>query len=367
MIRTKIYSYVTQGLRHCCHRKSNRLNLNEATNSTESVSSNISIPKGLSFIGHSFRKDYEYKQEILKALNIPDISVDKLKSILGPAEFKSFIIKNSENPQIYAPGIRPENMREMTDSFPLTNVKSRVFGANLHIHTTHSDGELSVEELLNQANEYANKYFEKNKKPFTIAITDHNTVEGCKEAVKILSQNPEKYKNLRVVLGSEISVKEDAVFDYKFRKPEKYHILTMCINPFETKLNKFLEDVNKGHKTPMNPRTIRLQEVADAVDAQPDCYLCYAHPAFPDLKHRIVNPDDDYKKLNQDCIRYFKDVAGDKALYAEVYYGGYKGTMATDDLLHKYIKEAVENLGLYKAGGMDTHGQSIFYSEINLK
>jgi len=371
MFESKISECVTQKLGQClrksvltfCQRAESSTRLTDNTKSGAAV-----VDSGiLSCIGNGFRTDYDYKTAILKALDIPELSVDSLKSIFGPAEFKSFIIKNSENARIYTPGIRPAGKEAFADSFPLTNVESLTYGANLHIHTTNSDGRLTVENLLNQAVEYANKYFQKNKKPFVIAITDHNTVEGCKEAVEILSKNPDKYKNLRIILGSEISVKEDMLYGYKFRKPEKFHILTMCINPFEKRLNDFLTDINMGHKNPMNPRTVSLKEIVGAVEAQPDAYLCYAHPAWPDLRHRIVRPEDDFRKLNQECIRYFKDTAGDKALYAEVYYGGYEGNMATDELLHEHIKKAVENFGLYKAGGMDTHGTSIFHSGIELK
>ena len=304
---------------------------------------------------------------MLEAAGLSEISVNSLKSVFGPMEFKSFVAKNSENARIYTPGIRPADKKGVADSFPLTNVKNKTYGANLHIHTTNSDGKLSVQELLDQASEYANAYFKKNKTPFVIAITDHNTVEGCKEAVQILSKNPGKYKNLRVVLGAEISVKEDSVYGYAFKKPEKFHILTMCINPFEKHFNDFIADINLGHKSPMFPRVVRLDEVVSAMKHQPEAYLSYAHPAFPDMKHRIVNPNDDYMKLNQDCVRFFKEKAGDKALYAEVYYGGYKGSMATDEKLHDCIKSAVEDMGLLKAGGMDTHGDSIFYSGINIK
>jgi len=323
--------------------------------------------KCLNAISENLKIDLKYKRNLIEAAGLPEIGVNSLKSVLGPMEFKSFVAKNSENARIYAPGIRPADKKGVADSFPLTNVKNKTFGANLHIHTTNSDGKLSVQELLDQASEYANAYFKKNKTPFVIAITDHNTVEGCKEAVQILGKNPEKYKNLRVVLGAEISVKEDSMYGYAFKKPEKFHILTMCINPFEKHLNDFIADINMGHKTPMFPRVVRLDEVVSAVKHQPDAYLSYAHPAFPDMKHRIVNPNDDYTKLNQDCVRFFKEKAGDKALYAEVYYGGYKGSMATDEKLHDCIKSAVEDAGLLKAGGMDTHGDSIFYSGINIK
>ena len=318
---------------------------------------------------HNFKflADLDYKQQLLKSLNIPNITALSLTSILGPIAFKNFIEENNSNPDIYRPGIRPAGQEEINDSYPLTNVENRTFGANLHIHTTDSDGEMSVEELLNQATKYADLYVKKNNKPFVIAITDHNTISSCKKALEIIAKNPNKFKNLRVVLGTEISTKEDSIYDYKLKKPEKFHILALCIDPFEEKLNNFLNYMNEGRKNPMNPKTVTVEDVVTAIENQPKAYLSYAHPAFPDLKHRITNPNDDYCKLNQDCVKFFVEKAGKKALYAETYYGGYCGTMATDDKLHQAINEAVEKYGLKKAGGLDTHGNCIFYNGQKIK
>ena len=55
-------------------------------------------------------------------------------------------------------------------------VESGDFCANLHIHTKYSDGIMSIPELLTEAKKYKN---------VLVAITDHDTVESCKEAQKI--------------------------------------------------------------------------------------------------------------------------------------------------------------------------------------
>ena len=48
-------------------------------------------------------------------------------------------------------------------------------GADLHLHSTYSDGSFSPEELVKMA---------KEKNISTIAIADHDTVEGTAEAIK---------------------------------------------------------------------------------------------------------------------------------------------------------------------------------------
>ena len=66
---------------------------------------------------------------------------------------------------------------------------------DLHSHTTHSDGHLTVEELLNRA-------VDKNIDVF--AITDHDTVAAIKPAQSFI-----KSENLplSLITGTEISTK----------------------------------------------------------------------------------------------------------------------------------------------------------------
>lgn len=66
---------------------------------------------------------------------------------------------------------------------------------DLHTHTNCSDGELSPDELINLAI---------NKNIDTVAITDHDTLEGIKSVDK------DKYKDkIRIINGIELSAKRD--------------------------------------------------------------------------------------------------------------------------------------------------------------
>ena len=84
-------------------------------------------------------------------------------------------------------------------------IKNRILRINLHNHTKASDGKLSLLEMLEQARKWADAIAIKNnsneKSAFVWGLTDHDTMDGAKEVVKIISQNPEKYKNLKIVLG----------------------------------------------------------------------------------------------------------------------------------------------------------------------
>lgn len=305
--------------------------------------------------------DLDYKNTICKAANIANVQIHNLKSVIGPQELKRVVKENSNNRKFWVPGERPAAMEAIPDSYGLENVFSKDFGASIHIHTVRSDGQLTVEEVLNQAAKYADKYAQNGKGRFIVGITDHNTVDGCKDAVKILASNPEKYKNLGVVLGSEISTKERSIAEYQLRKPEKLHVLALCVNPFDKEVNSFFSDLATTPKTPMFPKEINVKTVVDAFSNQKYGWFSLAHPAYPDMQHR-VKTGDDYCDATAKTIKHFKDTAKDKALYVENYYASYFGNLNTDKKLKKTIEQTCDALNLYKAGGIDTHGDSIFYS-----
>lgn len=161
--------------------------------------------------------DKKYKNTLAQYLNIDDISA--LEPIVGEEEFKYYISRLSEK--------------------DFCSKEKSLFCANLHVHTNYSDGQASVSEILECALELTENNLKKDL-PFILSITDHDTIEGVKEAVRIISENPEKYRRLKFVPGVEISAVETDM-------PElcgtlDVHSLVYSINPFDEKLNKFLDD-----------------------------------------------------------------------------------------------------------------------------
>lgn len=88
---------------------------------------------------------------------------------------------------------------------------------------------MSIDELL----ENAQKITEKNPN-FLLALTDHDTIDGTKE----ISKKIEKYKNVNICLGLEISTIGINFPDQK--KPCQIHLLVYGIDPFDKKLNNYL-------------------------------------------------------------------------------------------------------------------------------
>lgn len=178
-----------------------------------------------------FPKDIEYRKTLLKEIGIEPSKFYKLRSIIGTEEIKKILSELSTSPEYYTAGENYEN------------TINGMFRANLHIHTTASDGFFSTQELLDKGAEYADHVKNLNptaKNPFVIAITDHDCLVATKEAIQIIESNPLKYKNLRVILGAEMTTFDNVatdIVDY----PTNAHILVYGLNPFDKKFQSFIE------------------------------------------------------------------------------------------------------------------------------
>lgn len=177
-------------------------------------------------------KILEYKKILAERLGIENI--DCLNSIVADEELKQYCKSFTEIS--YKPGERKDKF--LVDSHDLRYLESKDFKANLHCHTKNSDGLSTVENLINNANEIVCK-----NGFFLTAITNHDTIDGTKEALEIISSTPEKFKNLKVVLGLEIST---VGINFKNQKePVSIHLLVYGINPFDKKLNAFLKEKSR--------------------------------------------------------------------------------------------------------------------------
>ncbi|MBN1326329.1 MAG: PHP domain-containing protein [Candidatus Cloacimonetes bacterium] len=94
---------------------------------------------------------------------------------------------------------------------------------DLHVHTNYSDGLLSVKELLSLAQE---------RDIGTLAITDHDTIDGFLEASGIASQY-----GIKLIPGVEIS---------SLYKGRDIHILAYNYDPCDKKVLNLLQSIQKG-------------------------------------------------------------------------------------------------------------------------
>lgn len=173
-----------------------------------------------------------YRKSILKYSGRPETDFERLRSIIGLEELNKVLSKFKEID--YSTGENCENLKKHT------------YRANLHIHTFQSDGEIDAKKLLDDSANYADEVAVSNpelNEPFIIAITDHDTLDSVYSIVDEVYSNPEKYKNLRIILGCEMTtLVED--------EPEKmFHMLTYCVNPYEPKYKNFIDNLKSAkHK-----------------------------------------------------------------------------------------------------------------------
>jgi len=108
---------------------------------------------------------------------------------------------------------------------------------DLHIHSTASDGSLSPLEILDIA---------RDLRLGAIAITDHDTIDGSKEA--LAAEIP---PGLKFLTGVEISTAPPPSFSF----PGSLHILGYAIRLDDPALNQALDLLQDSRKT-RNPRIV---------------------------------------------------------------------------------------------------------------
>lgn len=202
-----------------------------------------------------FPKDIEYRKNILEDMGLNPKEYHKLRSIIGREELVSLVKEFDNKPISYSPCPIKDYYDSDKVKFPAIKeyVENLTYRANLHLHTQYSDGNLTVSEVLNQAVEYADKVAKSNpsKSPFIIAITDHDAIKGCNDAIEIIKKDPWKYRNLRVVLGIENTTVHKN--ENLLNSPAHVHLLTYGINPKGKDLQEFLlSRLEENHKNQKN-------------------------------------------------------------------------------------------------------------------
>lgn len=181
-----------------------------------------------------FPEDEKYYKTLAQSINLSPDETYKLSPITGPRQLQSILQKASA--------------QDFYLGQNLEGVKNRTLRINIHNHTTASDGKLSPKELIEQGARWADKIRKvqgnDGKPAFVLGITDHDTLDGAKEALKEIIKAPEKFKNLKLVLGAEISVAHTNPVDVK--SPMNFELLGYCLNPFNKAMNDFLDDLKQN-------------------------------------------------------------------------------------------------------------------------
>lgn len=282
--------------------------------------------------------DIQYKKEIVKDSHNIFYRVENLRNLVGEEELTNFISVNDDNPQIYTP--------------TLENRKNGVFQANLHMHTINSDGLSNVLNYLNCAQNYADKYL-KNDEYVYLAITDHNTVLGAKELIKVLQKYSKKYPKVRVIAGIEVNSK---LYSTKTTpQPIEIHTLVWCINPYDKYLNKvfYKKDLNDKWNIPKQEWDFELLVKIMSNYGIPGI----AHPA------RYSDHLGEFKYNHIDELFEKYSFLSKKVLFTEGYYQSYSDKYSVEneyiDYVN-YIEQSAKKRGIIRTGSTDSHGFSIF-------
>ena len=238
-------------------------------------------------------------------------------AIIDESEFLKRIKGFSE--LSFKPGERSNP--EVQDSHDTRYVKSGDFCANLHVHTKYSDGIMTVPELINCAKIIPN---------MLTAITDHDTVEGAKEVYNIND------KDADIVLGLEISTV--AINFPKQPKPISIHLLVYGIDPYDTKLNDFLDE-KRDLKLQLAKQT--LSELNKALPEYnftlEEAALC--HPLITKGQDEIAHP---FKKYTSSKIILDYFCPNADFSYEEPFFK-YKYMFQGKEPFHITYKKALEN------------------------
>ncbi len=205
-----------------------------------------------------------------------------LSCVMDKNEFISSILHLKKNNYTYSP----------------ENIKNFGFQADFHMHTNYTDGKISVRKLLDEISEYSNKLFSRTGEKFNFSITDHDSVKAVKEALVIISENPEKFRHVRFIPGVELSFSHKA--QIASNPCEISEILAYGFDPF--KLDKYCNELQTRRSNTIDNM---LKEISSAIpltdfnrseliktyNLNPDCLMMNSHwpvEHYAQTKHAIT-------------------------------------------------------------------------------
>ena len=244
---------------------------------------------------------------------------------------------------------------------------------DLHIHTTASDGTATPEEVVRMA----------KKKGFSlISITDHDTMDGVKEALEA----GKKY-NVEVIPGVEISAGVDL----------EVHMLGYGMSPDHPIMIEMMEDMKRARIDRMvrmieNLRKMGIDITQEEVEALADGAIGRPHIARVMIAHGVV-PDvrtafreyiglnapayaERRKMTSEQVIRNIREAGGVPVLahggllrISEVQMNQWIDNMVKAGLMglecyhnahtpamERFLRNAAQKRGLLVTGGSDFHG-----------
>lgn len=215
---------------------------------------------------------------------------------------------------------------------------------DLHVHSNASDGTFSPGEVVHLAIENGLS---------AIALTDHDTLSGLKEAVSAALLFSDSNNPLRIIPGTEISV------SYKNRD---IHLLGLFVDPNNKVLEKALKDAIKNRdarneKMAENLRKAGIDITLEKLrQAEGEAVLTRAHFAKYMTAHGYTKSNDDaFRRYLHDKSPYYvpREYLNPKEAIDLIHQANGLAILA-HPLLYRYnLKEVEELVALLCSYGLD--------------
>lgn len=224
-------------------------------------------------------------------------NVNKAWETNFPARNFSCVVSADEFREIL-PTLNRENF-ELTDK----NLNSGCYCADLDNQTNFSNGTETIFSMMDKVANFANKYHENTGKDFIFALTDRDSLDGVKQAMRLIGENPGKYRHVKFVPGIKMSFAHRAPSSSSVGY-ENSEMLIYGINPYSENLNEFLDSVIHRRKG----------MVADFIKSVHNLYPQFAYniKEFTEQNGLIYKKDFTESNLYWRAKEYSEKKGGDK-------------------------------------------------------
>lgn len=215
---------------------------------------------------------------------------------------------------------------------------------DLHVHSNASDGTLTPTEVVSRAIQNGLS---------AIALTDHDTIDGVKEALDTANKAKEAGQSIEIIAGTELSVA------YKGRD---IHILGLFIDIQNRDFQNFLNHAKEERITRNLKMIENLQNVGIAITIEDlkreneDTVITRAHFAKHLLETGVVKTKEEaFRKYLDSSTPYFvpREYFTPEEAIKQIHSAGGIASLA-HPLLYKYSRSEVEKLVVYlKSLGLD--------------
>ncbi len=215
---------------------------------------------------------------------------------------------------------------------------------DLHVHSNASDGTLSPAEVVSLAISSGLR---------AIALTDHDTLSGIKEARTAALLNSDSKSPLRIIPGTEISVSY---------KNKDIHLLGLFVDPDNQELDNALREAikNRDARNEKMAENLRMAGIDITIDkirqTEGNAVLTRAHFAKYMTEHGFTKSNQDAfnRFLNDDSPYYVAREYLSPKEAIDLIHGANGLAILAHPLLYKYDLTGVEELvSLFSSYGLD--------------